>query len=281
MAQLEVVRIRRVVVGFADAAAAAGDLIATAAELARVLHVELWGLFVEDALLFDAAALTLLRAIEPRQLVWRSLTATQLAQAHAVAAGALERHLLDAAAALGVPAGFQVVRGDPATMLLRQCEPSDLLVIAEPADPIARAMHPYPRLVRALCETASAVLFIPHGARRRKGPVVAFARSPDDPSLALAASIAAASGERLIVLASGGPESEQKIADDVRALASGGVTLRLAVRDAQSWREAVHAALGAYREQLLLVSRPAVEADFARYLRLAGERAVPVLVAAS
>lgn len=280
MAAVEVMGIRRVVVGFPDAVAAAENLIVTGAEFARVLDVELWGLFVEDALLFEAAAQPHLRAIEARQLVWRPMTTVQLQEAHAVAAAALERSLLDAAARLGVPAGFQVVRGDPATLLLQRCEPSDLLVIAEPADPMARALHPYPRLARAVPESSSTVLFVPHAARRRKGPVAIFVRSPGDPALALAASMAAASNERLLVLAGGGRDVEEKIARAAGVLARGALTLRLETRAGESWRDTALRTLAPYRERLLLVGRTAVAAEFARYLRLAEERGVPLLAVA-
>ncbi|HTT13527.1 MAG TPA: hypothetical protein VMG60_21860 [Burkholderiaceae bacterium] len=280
MTGADVVNIRRIVIGFADAAAIADDAIATAAELAHLLDAELMGLFVEDALLFDAGALPWLRTLEPRRLVWRSLTPAQLAESHALAARAVERHLLGQAAAFGVAAGFQVVRGDPATTLALRSEPSDLLVLAEPAEPFARAVHPYPSLVRAVAETASAVLYVPHGARPKTGPVVALARAPDDAALALAASVAHAFKERLVVLAVAPPEGELAIAQAARALAGRDcITLRLDERGAGDWSEPARHALAPFRERLLTVSRTAVGDDLAGYLRLAGERSVPLLLA--
>ena len=104
MALAAVANIRRVLIGFAGTTTAADDAIGTAAELARLLGVELTGLFVEDALLFDAAALPWLRTIEPRGLVWQALTESDLTQSHALVARALERLLLGKAAAVGVAA---------------------------------------------------------------------------------------------------------------------------------------------------------------------------------
>jgi hypothetical protein len=273
------VRIRRVVIGFADSGAAVGNVIATAAEFARVLEVELWGLFIEDALVFAAAEWPHQRAIAPRALEWRALTAAGNAEAHVLAARAVERHLLGEAAALGIAAGFQIVRGEPAAALTQRLEPSDLLVFAEPADPIARVLPPYPRLVRALHETAAGVLYVPHGARRKSGPVVAFAQSANDPALELATSVAAALHERLIVLAMGGAAAEQAIAQAARERTAGAVTLRLDARGTDRWHDAAKRALERYRERVLVVSRAAVAGDLARYLRLAGERAAPLLLA--
>lgn len=280
MARVEVTSIRRVVVGFADAAAAADVVIATAAELAHALNVELTGLFIEDALLFDATAFPWLRAIEPRRLLWQSLDTAQVTELHALAARAAERLLLGKAAAFGVAAGFQIVRGDPATTLARRCEPSDLLVIAEPADPIARTLHPYPSLVRAIWETHAAVLYVPHGARSRAGPVVAVAEAADDAALALAAPVAAALKERLIVLAAAQPESEQAIARAARTLTGGDcVVLRLNAAATGSWPDAMSRALAPYRERLLIVSRAGLGGDLESYLRLARDRTVPLLLA--
>jgi hypothetical protein len=161
-------------------------------------------------------------------------------------------------------------------------ERSDLVVIAEPADPLARALPPYPRLVRAACETSAAVLYMPHGARRRAGPVVALARASDDAALALAAPVAAALRERLIVLAAGEPASEQDIARAAAALTGRDcATLKVDKRYATSLPDAIRAALAPYRERLLVASRAAVADDLAGFLRLASERAVPLLLAAA
>lgn len=240
-------RIRRVVFSIADAASA-GPAIATAAEFAQVFEVDLYGLFIEDTLVFDAAALPELRAIEPRALQWRALTAAGNAEAHALAARAVERRLLDAAAALGIAAAFQIVRGDPAATLVQRLEPSDLVVFAEPADPMARALPPYVRLVQALRDTAAAVLYVPHGARRRSGPVVVFVRGEGDPALELAREVASALRERLIVQAIGSASGPQP-------------------------------PLHRQRERLLVVSRAALGDELAGYLQLARARVAPLLLA--
>lgn len=239
-------RIRRVVFGIADAAVA-GAAITTAAEFAQAFAVDLFGLFIEDTFVFDAAALPQLRAIEPHALQWRAWTAAENAEAHVLAARAIERRLLDAAAALGIAAAFQVVRGDPAAALTQRLEPSDLLVFAEPADPMVRALPPYPRLVQALMHTTAAVLFIPHGARRRAGPVVVFAHSDQDPAVALAGSVAAALRERLVV----------------QAIASvAGVQLAPAHQ----------------RERLLVVGRATAGDDVGGYFQLARRHVAPLLL---
>jgi hypothetical protein len=240
-------RIRRVVFGIADAAAG-GAAITTALELAQAFAVDLYGLFIEDALVFDAAASPHLRTIEPPALTWRVWSAAENAEAHALAARALERRLLDAAAALGIGAVFQIVRGDPAAALTQRLEPSDLLVFPEPADAMVRALPPYPRLVQALRDTAAVVLYIPHGRMRRSGPVVVFAQSDDDRAVALASSLALALHERLVV----------------QAIASIDAVLLAPVRQ---------------RARLLVVSRAAAGDDMAGYVQLARQQLAPLLLA--
>ncbi len=238
---------RRVVFGIADASVGTAAMT-TAAEFAQALAVDLYGLFIEDTVVFDAAALPELRAIEPRALQWRALTAEENAEAHVLAARGAERRLLAEAAALGIAAAFQIVRGDPVATIEQRVEPSDLLVFAEPDDPMARALPAYPRLVQALRETAAAVLFVPQGARRRAGSVVALTRSEHDPAVELARLVAAALRERLVV---------QPI--------DGGAASTLS--------------LHRLRERLLVIARAAVRNDLAGFLQLARSRRAPLLIA--
>ena len=278
MAPVDVVNIRRVLIGFASNATAADDAIATAAELASLLGAELTGLFVEDELLFDAATLPWLRAIEPGRLIWQALNEAELAQSHALAARTLERLLLGKAAALGVAAAFEVVRGDPATALALRAEPTDLLVIAEPADPIARALH-QSQVLNAIGQTSATVLYVPHGARRRGGPVVALARKASDPALKLGAPVARALNERLIVVAME-TSAEQEIAVAARSSMDGEcITLRLDASMALGWLDAVSRTLSAYRERLIVVDRGTRGEALPEYLRLASDRAVSLLLA--
>jgi hypothetical protein len=276
MAALELVRIRRVLVGLSPDAAA--PLLATAAEFARAFDAELHGLFIEDAVAFAAAALPLRRAIAPRDLVWRLLEPAQMTEVHELAARGIHRSVLREAAAAGVAAQFEVVRGDPARTLVARAQRSDLVVIAEPADPIARAVPPYPHLVQAALRAPAAVLYVPAAARRRTGPVIALVRAPGDPVLERAAQLAAALRERCVALpvqamaATGdrasrrasprsGPPPELPSGPIVNAMHSPGP-----------------AELAASGERLLVLSRSGGDGDTERYFRLAAERRVPMLL---
>ena len=278
MAPVDIVNIRRVLIGFAGSAPAADDAIAAAAELASALGAELTGLFVEDELLFEAASLPWLRMLDPGRLMWQALNETELARSHALAARALERLLLGRAAALGVAAAFQVVRGDPAMAPARRAEPTDLLVIAEPADPIARALH-HSQVLSAFGQTSATVLYVPHGAHPRAGPVVTLARSASDPALKIAAPVARALNERLIVVAME-TNAEQEIAVAARSSMAGEcIALRLDAGSAVDWLDAVSRTLSAYRERLIVVNRGTSAEALPVYLRLASERAVSLLLA--
>jgi hypothetical protein len=98
--------------------------------------------------------------------------------------------------------------------------------------------------------------------------VAVVAARADDAATAVAARIAAASGEGLIVLGADGNGAR-------RALPSA-TYLRLPA----STPAAVAAALQTTRERLLVIGQPADEAVASGWLRLASERGVPLLIVA-
>jgi hypothetical protein len=265
--------IRRVVVGFAGDFAAA-RVVETAAELARAFGAELFGLFIEDTLLAEAAAALPVRTIHPHTLQWQPLTPDLLFEAHALAARELQRRLLQQAAAAGVAARFEVVRADPAGALPQRTERTDVLVIAEPADPIARSVYPYARRVREALQAASPVLYLPHEARRTRGPVAALVRDAADPALALGALLALSVREPLIALVPGEAPAADEVARAARALAD--VTV-VALPLPTTAGHAVDRALRPYRERLLVASRTE-GFDPGPLLRLAAERTTALLL---
>jgi hypothetical protein len=194
---------RRVVVAFTHGAAAPSALRA-AAHFARLLDAELHGLLLEDEGLFAAAALSFTRHLDAA-LRWEPLSHRGLAEQYAAAAALLRRDVLRAAGAAGVVGRFAVARGEPAATLASSAASADWLAVLEaPGSPSAHLAGAWAeRAQRAGREPAT--LHLPREAPARSGAVVAVVGSPDDPALALARRIAAAAGERLMVvdLASG------------------------------------------------------------------------------
>jgi hypothetical protein len=275
-------QIQRVLVGLFDDALAPVALEA-AAELARALGARLHGLFVEDALAFEAAAWPARQAITRHDLVWRPFTRERLAEAHDLAVRELRRRLQQQANAWGVAIDFETARGHPAGLLAQRSAPGDLLVVAEPRDPIALTLDPYRRLLQAALRAPAPVLYLPHAARRSAGPVIVLATGAEDPLLRLASPLAAALDEPLVVLAAGGQVAHEHIRQALRESVPGVARLpRVSVLpvDASSthalWRS-VREALRMQREHLLILRR-ALGGDPAAGLRLASERAAPVLL---
>ena len=189
---------RRIVLAFTHGAAPLPAL-RTAADFARLLDAELHGLLVEDERLFAAAALSFTRQLDAA-LRWQPLSQEGLAEQYAAAAGLLRRHLLRAAEAAGVVGRFTVVRGDPLALLASSAGTADLLAVLEaPGSPAARLAASWAASARGAGEEP-ATLHVPREAGPRSGAVVAVLASRDDPALALARRIAAAAGERLLVV---------------------------------------------------------------------------------
>lgn len=254
---------RRVVLSLASGDAP-GPALEAAAALARWLDAELLGVFVENSALYDYARLPFAREIAPGA-AWRPLAPERLLDDYVAMAAAAQRRLRAIAARAGVPCEFEILRGDPAVSLARAAA-DDLLALLEPAEPFARL--PLPREL-----PAAGRLILPRRLRRARGAVVVVATRPDEAAQAVAARIAAAAGEALIVL-----EAERDAAQGLPENA-------LRTRCAPTARAAA-AALQATREGLLVVPRsvlsaskePADEAALADWIQLAAERGIPLLI---
>ena len=195
---------RRAVIGFHDARCSPSGLDA-AVGFARAMESELLGVFVEDAPLLEWSSSPLSRHVTT--LAGRSATVTpdSLAAEFATAARIVRRRLSRAAEALGISVDFQVERASAASLSFVATSPRDLLIVVEPADPMARLCYPFADLVRAIAASSVPVLYMPHGAQQRRGPVVSIEPQSDGESSRIAAEVAARIGESLISV--GGAEA--------------------------------------------------------------------------
>ncbi len=192
------VGLRRVLLAFTQAAPQ--PALEAAADLARLLDAGLQGLFVEDPVLFEAAGAPFARLLNPTQRTWRPMSHEHLSGEYAAAAAALRRRLQQVAAANGLAADFTIVRGDWAASVALHAEPTDLLAVFEPPGAIASRID----RMRAAGQPRPgppAILYLAPSVRRRGGPVVAVATAHGgDATVALAARLAAAASERLVVI---------------------------------------------------------------------------------
>jgi hypothetical protein len=225
-----------------------------AAAFAQLLDAELHALFVEDETLMHASALPFAREISSLSFQWRTLESDRLQTDLRAAAEQARRQLIEAASATGVRQHFEVRRGDLTLHVTETCVATDIVVVG----PVSRvATHGSHRLRETADRSLASLLFLPDAPARRQGSIVAVVTGSDDPSLAVARSIAALGQARVLVLAPHGEDVD----GDVRAPADATV-------------QDLVAALGETRERLIVVTR-AASLDGRE---LAAARGVPVLV---
>jgi hypothetical protein len=126
---------------------------------------------------------------------------------------------------------------------------------------------------------AGSVMLVPQVIARRQGPVAVVVCSESDPALSIAARIAAAAGEDLLLLVAGPPALARHATQQARD--AGRPPQRIVVRHvAAVTPEHVLEALGTATERLLVLARGACGADDAAVsAQIASVRGVPVLVA--
>jgi hypothetical protein len=249
------------------------DSVRIAAEVADLLRLELFGFFIEEQDLLDLATMPFAREFRPFGGGWNRIDADQLARDLDHASRAARRLFAEAAKDLSTAAHFHTMRGTLAETIASILRTGDIVILAEPAHPAEQAAHRFDALMQAAFASAAAVLVVPRQIGRRSGDVVAIATSPEDPTLAAAATIAAAAGEGLVILetnhpaanvpADAGPRGQPKV---------------VRVRPARAPRSAeeIVAALAGVRDRLLVIKRGAF--DDTTSLTLARMRGVPVLV---
>ena len=79
-----------------------------------------------------------------------------------------------AAQRAGLHTQLTVTRGGPGSVLGQYAQADDLLVVTEPADPMARWVQPFSGLLEAALAAPSAVLHLPHRGARGRGPIAYF-----------------------------------------------------------------------------------------------------------
>jgi hypothetical protein len=165
------------------------ETVQLAAELARLLHLDLLGRFVDDPGLVKLAALPFSREYRVTEGEWHPLLSDEVHHSRDLAIAVARRLFAHAATGAG---RFELIGEggcaapadhDEDIVVVRQI-PSGLESIDIATAPALRA--------------AAGVLFVPNRIARRRGPVLAVASSANDPSLRTAASLAAAAGEKLL-----------------------------------------------------------------------------------
>lgn len=252
------------------------DTMRLAVDLAELLHLDLLGLFLEDASLRDLARIPFAREIRLLGGGWHPIEIESLSRDIDFAARSIERMFAGAAKRLATKCQFEIARGPLFETITSISQADDIVMIVEPLSPAERATHQFAWLMQAAFRSAAAVLLVPQRIIRAKGPVVAIATAGDDPSIHAAAAIAIAAKEPMTVVDIG----EVAIDDArIRALADGlavKITHVFAGKSLQSHPSAFSPRFFPSQERLIVMTR-GVFAD-AETLAIASVRRIPVLV---
>ena len=265
--------------------AADGRTIRAAAEFARLLGIDLHCVYIQDEALFALADLPPAREIRLPSHQWSKIDAGQIeAELHQATTQA-RRSMEDAVRSIGIPNVFEVLRGDPAACIAAFSCASDIIAVAEPGAPSARAAQTFARLHHASHDCAASVLLLPTGLVPRHGTIVAVLTSVADPCLTLAARIAVTAKEDLLILIpnqTGAANQAGRLASGAtgRAAAMGVPPDRVTTRAIGGMRadDVLYSLSGAH-ERLVVLTRGACAAgDETEAARIAAARGVPVLL---
>lgn len=194
----EILVFRRVVIGFQGSSDSRKSL-EIAAELARRMKSELLGVFVEDPGLIDWCSARTVRHFSRIGGAGASLQALQLD--YSAAAALARSRLFSVARALGLDTHFEVIRAARGLADPQFNRPGDLLVVIEPDDPLARHSYPFAGMLQRAVDWNVPILYVPHDARIRQGPIVAIGAG--DETRRMAGDIARSLGEQAFLLPEG------------------------------------------------------------------------------
>ena len=151
-------------------------------------------------------------------------------------------------------------------------------MVAQPRLPAERLVHATARWLEAAHGCAASVLLVPPVLARRAGPVAAVVCAESDPVLGIAARIAVAAGEALLLLIWGTAELARAAVEQARS--AGLPQQRISTVSIHGVApEHVLEGLGSVRERLVVLGRGACGTDDAAVSsHIAASRGVPVLV---
>lgn len=252
-----------------------GRMMRLAVELADLLELELLGLFLEETSLRNLASIPFAREFQPLGGGWHPIDLDRLSHDMEVAARSTERMFTEAAKRLAARSRFAVVRGSTAETIASVSQAGDIIMIVEPVSPAERVTQQFSSLIEAAFKSAGAVLLVPSRIARTTGPIIAIAAAPDDPCVDVAAAIALAAGEELVIAV-----AYDGAADDLpicKLAAGSGLTIKHIAIGKIPLSDPAHVshALSQLKERLLVMSRGVLEHDI--LLGLASARRVPML----
>jgi hypothetical protein len=188
-------RFRRIIFGFRPGAMDR-ELLEISAEMADMLGAALQGVFIEDESLMELAASFRMREFHLLRREWREVEAARMVEDIRLAARSAKQLFQEIALERGITSVFDVLGGSSVQEFLRSTHARDILVVSSPGSPLERLAEP-----EAFSSPSSTKMLVPRRVQRRKGPVVALTSPTGNSVLRIAASIAQAANERLVLVA--------------------------------------------------------------------------------
>lgn len=195
-------------------------MLQAAAEFARLLELEMLGVFIEDQSLIDLAGLPFTRELRMPGHEWRMMEPQRVDDELRAAAQQAARLFQREIKSQGLACRFEVRRGSPVTLASKVAQATDVLILAEPAafDLLAPGSEPARQAAEA---SAAAVLLLPRTGMPRHGPVAAVAASRSDACFELATRIAAGTGEKAFAIPPVEPASSAALMESLQRALGG------------------------------------------------------------
>ncbi|MDJ1158075.1 hypothetical protein QNA08_07485 [Chelatococcus sp. SYSU_G07232] len=249
-----------------------------AVELAELMHLDLFGRFIDDPGIVSLAGLPFAREFRVLECEWHVLDSEGVTRSRDLAIAAAQRLFAKAARTSTATCHFEIVHETAAGAARAGVRAEDILVVSQATGAAGRAAEPLPLAVDAAFRTAAGVLIVPGRIARRHGPVVAVVGGPDDPSVDVANALAIEAKEALLLLdLRSGVLSRAETGE--RATRTDDLLGLQRTPAATADAGAVTHLLGPTRERLIVVRRGVI--DDAILSTIASRRGVPVLVLGS
>lgn len=256
--------------------AANRGLMRKAAEMARLMGLDMFGVFVEDEAVHGLAAMPFARELRLPSHEWHPIDADRMAAEFRHAATTAKRRLDDAAHGMGISCGFEVRRGNPSGVIADLLTSSDIVVLAEPRLDSDELTQSFLRSWRTATRSDASVLLLPPVPMRRRGPVVMLLAAAGQRGVRTAAHIARLAKEPFVLV---GPAKQRGAAAET-ARSAGVLDEQIRQRDIASITEnTLRFVLADQGERLLVLDRDSLIPEQERaVLRVAAARGTPVLL---
>jgi hypothetical protein len=189
---------KRLVLGFQTSTPA--PAVQLAVEIAGLLHLDLFGLFLEDVSLRELASIPCAREIRPPRAAWHAIEPDRMARELNAAIRRTERMFDEATMHLPTMHEFKVVRGRTADVITSISASDDIIMVVEPVGGADRATQQFSWLSEGAFRSAAAVLLVPARVLRTKESVASIAASAAYRRSDVAAAVATATEEKPAVV---------------------------------------------------------------------------------